>query len=276
MKNFELTNLQGILLDIDGTLTNSEHVITPKTSESLARLKDESISYGVATGRHYAVIGNYILPHFRGDGLHITAGGGQIVKTDGEIVWEHLLDTAMAIDIVTGVLERGGGIVFGSAAALYCSDSVYESRKTNNYWNVNVARLELKDLDKLKIPLISVVQLNPAVIAFVNSIRGITPTLIRANPQRPYFDITAENVNKATAALIWAEKQNLHLKNTIAIGDSENDLDLLDSVGLGVVMGQAPENIRQHAGKVIGSANDDGLAVYLNKLMDSLHGHALG
>ena len=55
---------KGILLDVDGTLTNSRKEIPPKTLKVIEKFSKAGIFCGVSTSRHYAFIKNYILPHF--------------------------------------------------------------------------------------------------------------------------------------------------------------------------------------------------------------------
>ena len=51
----------------------------------------------------------------------------------------------------------------------------------------------------------------------------------------------------------------------IAFGDNFNDLDMLEHVGLGVAMGNAPDEIKQAANVVTATNNEDGLALILEE-----------
>lgn len=51
----------------------------------------------------------------------------------------------------------------------------------------------------------------------------------------------------------------------IAFGDNFNDLDMLEYVGLGVAMGNAPDEIKQAANVVTTTNNEDGLALILEE-----------
>ena len=56
------------------------------------------------------------------------------------------------------------------------------------------------------------------------------------------------------------------MEECVAFGDNFNDLDMLESVGLGVAMGNAPDEIKQAANRVTTSHNDDGIALILNEI----------
>jgi hydroxymethylpyrimidine pyrophosphatase-like HAD family hydrolase len=116
---------RGILLDIDGTLVDSRRKISPLMIKTLKRISDLGICCGVATSRHYAIIKNYILPHFPKDSLHITSGGAQIVRSSGKIVWQKKIDKTLSKTIIKNVEELGGAVIFGSGFKLICVVSLF-------------------------------------------------------------------------------------------------------------------------------------------------------
>ena len=56
-------------------------------------------------------------------------------------------------------------------------------------------------------------------------------------------------------------------KEMIAIGDSYNDISMLEYAGLGVAMGNAPDNVKSHAGFITGSNDEDGVAEAVEKFV---------
>ena len=54
----------------------------------------------------------------------------------------------------------------------------------------------------------------------------------------------------------------------MAIGDDVNDLPMIRNAGLGVAMGNAKPEVREAAGRVIGANADEGLAAFLEELVD--------
>jgi hydroxymethylpyrimidine pyrophosphatase-like HAD family hydrolase len=74
-------------------------------------------------------------------------------------------------------------------------------------------------------------------------------------------------VNKWEGILHVARLHGVQSEQIIAIGDDVNDLPMLKQAGLGVAMGNAREEVKAAAKKVIGSNRDDGLAVFLEQLV---------
>lgn len=73
-------------------------------------------------------------------------------------------------------------------------------------------------------------------------------------------------LKKGQAVAYFAKKKQIDLVDTVAFGDNYNDLDMLRTVGIGVVMGNAPEDIRKEFDYVTTDNNHDGIAKALEKL----------
>lgn len=255
---------KGLLLDIDGTITNSSREISDATARSIAVLSTTRLCYGVCTGRHFAAIKNYILPHFPNRSLHIVAGGGQIISSNGDVIWERLIPSNEVKTIVNEVEKRGGEIILGHGNGLYCSRGVYQNL-LNHPWNISVDHLE--DMAP-ETALISIVQLNPEVCTYIQSLDQYNIKLIGKDPKAQYFDLTVKGVDKAKAARIWCEKQRIHINRVVAVGDNMNDEEMLTAVGYGVAMGNSPQSIQKIAKEVIGDTDANGLAIFLAHLLN--------
>ncbi|MEH2114961.1 Cof-type HAD-IIB family hydrolase [Nostoc sp.] len=83
-----------------------------------------------------------------------------------------------------------------------------------------------------------------------------------------FFEATNASVNKGTAVRYLAEELlGLELANVMAIGDNFNDVEMLEYVGLGVAMGNAPVGVQAIAQWVAPSVEEDGAAVAIEKFL---------
>ena len=76
-------------------------------------------------------------------------------------------------------------------------------------------------------------------------------------------------VNKWQGILKVAQKHGILPQQIVAIGDDVNDLPMIRNAGLGVAMGNARPEVRTAAKRIIGSNHEDGLAEFLEVLVDS-------
>ena len=72
-------------------------------------------------------------------------------------------------------------------------------------------------------------------------------------------EVTANNVNKATAINSILDEWKFDKNEIIAFGDSNNDLEMLDYVGVGVAMGNASDNVKNQSNYVTLDNDSDGI-----------------
>ena len=80
-----------------------------------------------------------------------------------------------------------------------------------------------------------------------------------------WLDFMPEGVSKASALESIRERLGVPIEATLAIGDGHNDVEMLGWAGLGVAMGQAPEDVRRVADEVAPPIDEDGVAVVLGR-----------
>ena len=80
-----------------------------------------------------------------------------------------------------------------------------------------------------------------------------------------YTEITNKNVNKWTAIEYLLEIENIKPEEVMAIGDNVNDKEMIENSGLGVVMGNSSENMKNLANIIVADNNSDGIAEAVEK-----------
>jgi hydroxymethylpyrimidine pyrophosphatase-like HAD family hydrolase len=87
-----------------------------------------------------------------------------------------------------------------------------------------------------------------------------------ASTGKLYLEITPQHVHKGTGVCEWCDITKIKSEQIVGVGDSENDVEFLQSVGWSVAMGNATPSIRTLANQTIGHADQDGLAHFLESL----------
>lgn len=73
-----------------------------------------------------------------------------------------------------------------------------------------------------------------------------------------YLEFVPVGISKGAAVRFLADFLNIPIENTIAVGDAENDIPMIQAAGLGVAMKNASEDIKQHADYVTELDNNEG------------------
>ena len=96
--------------------------------------------------------------------------------------------------------------------------------------------------------------------------------LLDANPQVTYLsggfanlEITKTGTTKGTGLRVLADTLGISITETMAVGDTGNDLDIIKTAGIGVAMGNAIEEVKKAADFVTASNEEDGVAYAIRK-----------
>ena len=85
----------------------------------------------------------------------------------------------------------------------------------------------------------------------------------------PYFlELASPSISKGTGLAFVAEHLGFTAEHTVAFGDGENDLELLDWAGFGVAVENANELLKTRADWICPSAAEEGVAQVLEALLD--------
>ena len=79
------------------------------------------------------------------------------------------------------------------------------------------------------------------------------------------FEILPQGISKATALAQLAEKLEILPDEIMAIGDANNDIEMLEFAGLPIAMGNASDYVKSFAKDVTASNNEDGVAAAIKK-----------
>jgi hydroxymethylpyrimidine pyrophosphatase-like HAD family hydrolase len=90
-----------------------------------------------------------------------------------------------------------------------------------------------------------------------------TATFSKSN----YLEIIPPGVNKAKAVAELAQTLGVELSQVAALGDGENDVEMLKEVGLGIAMGNACDDAKAAAGWLTGTNDEGGVAQAVRRLM---------
>lgn len=256
----QLKNFKAFLFDVDQTLTNSSREISPRTKAALKALTEHGFIWGVCTGKNYSRLRDENISSLLPPGsLHIVAGGAQIIDQEGNSLWEKFLPAQDVSDLYELAQKYQAGFAIKAGPVIYLNQTAF---KISDRPAVPI------NPEILKVPALGVVVINPPPL-LQEQLKQIPNICLKTNQIQNvlFFDINAPGVNKATALIKWCELNQLEPKQVIGVGDSDNDLEFLQTVGHGVAMGNATAEIKAIADQVIGPTDEAGLAIYLEAVL---------
>lgn len=258
---------QLLVLDIDGTVTNSEKQVTPKTKEAILHLQEQGVHVVLASGRPPE--GIYPIAQELGfdqyGGYVIAFSGAKIMdyKTRQCVfeknlsphlparLWEDALKHEVGL-----ITHRDGVIVAGTQINQYME---LESRLTNMPMEYHEDFGKYVDFGVNE----CLIMADPEVLDEVEPIFECKyfheAQLFRS--ESFLIEVAPKNVDKAYGLKHLLEILNIPREEMVCCGDSCNDIRMLEFAGLGVAMKNASDNVKNVADYVTEcDHNHDGIA----------------
>lgn len=235
-------------LDLDGTVIGPDENISPAVHEAIVRLA-ERIHVFIATGREPADVLRYA------NELGLTTpqlcdGGANILDpVQGVSTWTAPLGPVNAEAVVTRLREMGSAFVATHASG---TASTFDDVPDWDLIRVSALDLDEDTADALATEFRR--NKNMYVIKAVLPYNGLWAV-----------DFTLAGVDKASGIARVGQTLGVNPTNMVAVGDSYNDLPMLEACGFSVAMGNAPPEVKDAAEFVAPSVAEDGLAVAISE-----------
>lgn len=258
---------KAIFFDIDGTLIEMKDGIKdirPSVKSAIRSLQKRGHYVFIATGRPYAFLSQAIL-NFGFDGFILS--NGAYVLIDNKVLHSEPLEKHF-IKIFTSKLEE-----LNIQYILEGEKYSYLDEKHQDFYEFYGRVGILNDLfesnyliDEIDIHKIEMLCLDDESY---QSCLGLLATHQDydhvSSIDHRICELYSKKNTKATGILKVLEYLNIPIENSYAFGDGKNDIEMLSTVGCGIAMGNACEQVKNYAHKVTETVHNDGVAFGINK-----------
>lgn len=263
---------KAVFLDMDGTLLRSDHSISEHTIQTIRSLSAKGIPVILVSARPAGAV----LPTFRKIGLPdqtplITLNGSYIVES-GRPIFD------VRIDLDTTATVTGEVKPFKATIAYYLQREWYsevEDAWTDHEQKImdvpirvdSIAALLREWAGRQIGPNKMMVMSEPANISLIQEhLRRLYNGRLNIYPSKAtYLEVMDSRGSKSNAVRFVSERLGLAASEIIAMGDNYNDIGMIEFAGLGVAMGNAPDDIKDIADYVTDTNNEDGVRKALEK-----------
>ena len=261
-----------IFIDIDGTLRNDKKEITEKTKEAICKAKEKGIYLVICSGRPTKYV-EEVSKKALASSYVIGCNGGEIYDyEEKKTIYLNVLANKEVItlwyiaeryDVQLIMISNGKRIVRKQTDD--DTDILLEEPIENFVINNPIIQCVFSSLELEKIQHIKE-QIDVAKdIEIVNLSKCLVNN--KLPKEKPFFlDITCKGTSKGNAIKKLCEYLKIDLKDSVAIGDSYNDITMFEVVGHSVAMGNAPEDIKKMVDEVTDTNHEDGVAKFIGNL----------
>ncbi|MED1787966.1 Cof-type HAD-IIB family hydrolase [Brevibacillus laterosporus] len=274
-----MQNYKMIVLDLDDTLLQDDHTISTRTKSALMKAQEAGVKVVLASGRP-----TYAMTHIAEE-LELEKYGSFILSFNGAkiINWktkEELFSSTLPVETVhelydiskkeqVGILSYDGDDIVAETVTAY-------TKKESEITGMNIKEVE-SFTQAITRPVVKVLMVDdPTKLAIVEKkLQKQLEGQLSVMRSKPFFlEFTEAGVDKGTSLHQLINKLGIEQAEVIAIGDSYNDLAMITFAGLGVAMGNAPDDIKEVADYVTDTNMNHGVAkvvetFILNKMLQA-------
>lgn len=264
------THIKLIVLDLDGTSVQATGEIGLRLQRAVQKAQAQGVQVILATGRMVQSARPYWLELKLNSGPLIAYNGGQAVSMPEETtMFRHGLFSEAATFVIRQALDAQ------LLTQVYIGDEMWisqEDSRARHYIERNHIPAWVRTGEEIlnwpEPPIKILLQAESDTLdAFRPRIeaRSIELGFRVFKSQQDYLEIVHRGVGKGPALQEVAGKLGIDAAQVMAIGDAENDADMLRWSGLGIAMGQAPDSVKRSARAVTAPIEEDGAAIAIEK-----------
>ena len=245
-----------IACDVDGTLLSlGQTQLNPSTIELIKRLREAGIVFAPASGRQRPSLRRLFTPV--SNSLPAVAENGTIVTVDDEVIFRATMERALGDEIICAILARD------ECEALVSGVEVsYLQPKTPEFTEL------LRDAIKYKIVLVDDATAIPEPYSKIAVYHPNAETEQKYWQQRfgsrctvavsgiTWIDLMPLGISKATGLKALCTHLGIDPADCLALGDADNDIEMLDFAGDSVAMEHGSAQAKAHAKRTARTADD--------------------
>ncbi len=268
-----------VACDLDGTLLRDDKSISEKTKKALEKISDNGVIFLPSTGRTHREIPEALkeLSFLR---YTLCCNGGAVYDYQkNEYIYEDAIPYKLAIEVLEyarslpvyeTVVVNGERIVQGDEDDEIV-DYIRKVAVKGILFNFKGAHdvkeaFSLRHQDAQKILLYLAEDGNKDEV--VEDLRNRFKELSVSSSGPLFIEVNIKGVDKGKALRNFCDLLNVPIEDSMAFGDAENDISMLEVAGLSIVMSNGTDETKKHADIICASNNEDGVAQVLDQYFE--------
>ncbi len=260
-----------VVLDLDGTLTNSRKELSSRNRAALIELQRRGAKVVLASGRPtYGIVP-------LAEALELDEYGGYILAYNGGVIidcsaGEEIYSNVLPSELIAPLYE--GSKRFDTTILSYDAEYIVTENGADKYVEIeaHLNKMKIKETDNFleyfSAPLPKCLAVgDPAKVieleADLKSQFGERMNIYRSEPF--FLELVPLGIDKAQSLSVLLSKIGGAREDMIAFGDGFNDLSMIEYAGVGVAMANAQEEVKSKADVVALSNDEDGVADYIER-----------
>jgi len=268
-----MNDIKLLVLDIDGTLTNSQKEISPETKRAIKLIQERGHKVMLASGRPTPGMRRFEkeLELEKYGGYLLSFNGGRIINCrTGEVVFQKTFPSVLVPQAYRFAKENNCGLI------TYMGDKIISMKEADEYIElesringmpvVQVSDfLDFVDFEVNKLLMTAQPEQAEKYTEFLSEKYGDRISVYRSEPF--FIEWMPKGIDKATSIDRMLSSVGLTRENTICCGDGYNDLTMIEYAGVGVAMANAQPKVKEKADYITASNDEDGIVQVIDEFI---------
>jgi Cof subfamily protein (haloacid dehalogenase superfamily) len=264
-----------LVVDIDGTLLNSDGAISDEDAGALTRACRSGVHVSLSTGRAVAAC-LPILERLALDGYHMFFDGALVYNQQkAEEVYVEPVPAQLVKQIADAARRQEVNLDLYSITHFFTERETWATDIRRRFFNLKPTVANFDDIwQKERIIKGTIVVRSAEEKARAQDIYqrfkdqlSFSWTITPAYPEVDFINVRATGVSKGKALEALASFLGVPLTDVIAIGDGTNDVSLLSTAGMAIAMGNAHDELKAVADHVTLDVDHNGVAAAVDRFL---------
>lgn len=253
-----------LVLDLDDTLLMTDKSINPIDRKALRACEERGIFVTSASGRFYGSQRIFLekLELGEADTLHIGDGGGTIFTRERLVFAQGFFTERQYRFLLRRIKEKNLSIAVTTPEGVFFEDpalgAFYPEIMSENH---HMAR-RVSDLTEISDPMRVIFKYSSEIEKELFKTLA-DDSLSCYHAGRNIMEIAPVHLNKLRGIKVLSDMVDIPLDHIAAVGDSDNDLPMIEGVGLGLAVANASPKIKKAAAHTSSQDNDHGAVAEL-------------
>lgn len=256
-----------LCIDVDGTLLDSSKELPLDHVNAVRYAMEKGVIVAIASGR--SIAGVEPLLERLGIGRSSVCLNGGLVLYDG-IIQKTSMEEELVMKIIDQAQRFGSQIFLSTAECNFTNGQVSASiKKLAKKGSLGSDYFYCRDYDELRVQ--AHLHKNEIIKAAIKEADNKNYELLRqaltrlglfhvAKSDDYFVDINPKSCNKGKGVQVLADYLSIPMDHVMCIGDNENDLEMVEMAGIGVVMGNGVDMVKRKAVYITGDHDHGGVA----------------
>lgn len=257
-----------IIADLDGTIMNHQKIST-ETLDTIKKIHDQGHMFGLATGRHANAVSDIV--NKLDIKIPVICSNGAFIYDfkEHKVIQKQVISESIVRKIIQLLQNTSHDFLIYTTKQIVATEEA--KMKLESYIGpTKIHIIDQKDyVNEIKDGVVKIL----CIEEDLQKIKELRNQMISfeelyvLQSRSTFLDLGPKKANKGLALSALANYLHISLEDCIAIGDQENDIEMIKIANIGIAMGNSEQEVKDAADVVTDSVDQNGFTQIMNKLL---------